>query len=148
MVFFILRHNFFFQLLPYVFLEEFWHPVLFCANVILAHFLALKNFARSIVLDLLSLFSEVTCPELQEEFSNGAVKGLSNTYLAMVTFNCSDGFYITNETAGITQRVLTCQDNGQWNNTAPTCSRKYISNLGKVKCGLFWLYATTCHMVK
>ena len=61
----------------------------------------------------------VECPPLANP-SNGNISVTEGVYQDTVTYACNDGFRL------IGDPMRTCQSDGEWSGSPPTCQRKYI----------------------
>ena len=65
--------------------------------------------------------------------SNGAVDAPVTTFGAVATYTCDDDFDLVGST------TLTCQADGTWDGTAPTCDRELKDIIIKV-CSHIYMY--------
>ena len=73
--------------------------------------------------------------------TNGEVDLTGTIVDSTATYSCDDGFTLQG------QSTRTCQDDGQWSGSAPTCERKldvaFMQSLGRLcgtTCALHWWY--------
>ncbi|ELT88666.1 hypothetical protein CAPTEDRAFT_119142, partial [Capitella teleta] len=60
----------------------------------------------------------VQCPSLTNP-DGGSVSAAATQYQSVATYSCSVGFFMQGST------TRTCQANGQWSGSNPTCTRKF-----------------------
>ena len=65
-------------------------------------------------------FMHVDCGPLSTDLENGAAAQTGVTYDQTTTYTCNAGYYIT--TPSQSSLVVTCQDDGNWDGTRPTCT--------------------------
>ena len=68
----------------------------------------------------LIIVGDVMCPDL-DDIPNGAVMMTGNSVGDTATYTCDMGF----ELVGV--MMVTCQDDGMWDNPPPECTRKLTS---------------------
>ena len=78
----------------------------------------------------MSLLFSVVCPELSDPV-NGTVEQTVYGLKQTATFSCDPGFGL------VGTQVLTCQENGTWNNQPPVCRGKYRTKR--------YILAFSCH---
>ena len=64
----------------------------------------------------------VSCGPAPNAPSNGQQSGSGTTFGSTVTFTCNQGYNLQGDSR------RTCMADGQWNGSAPTCSRKLLRN--------------------
>ena len=68
--------------------------------------------------------SGVSCSVLPQ-VSYAQSTGLGNAYQDERTYTCNIGYYIQGQSKTVTQRKLTCGNDGNWDVTVPTCVCKW-----------------------
>ena len=71
--------------------------------------------------------STATCPQYAMFLPNGMVFPSSTARITgtNILYVCAIGYHITGELIATRSLVRTCRSDGQWNSSAPTCSRKF-----------------------
>ena len=67
-------------------------------------------------------FAEINCPNLMDP-TNGVVSFSATTPGSSATYTCNTGYQLE----GTSPR--TCQDNGTWSGSDPTCTRMYTNEI-------------------
>lgn len=81
-------------------------------------------FAENVNLCYLPSLTDVTCPELEVGenmvvVSDNGLQGWGHK----VVYQCSSGYSLSDNSA---KNTRTCQKNGTWSGTTPTCLSKYL----------------------
>ncbi len=69
----------------------------------------------------------VDCGTLSDP-GNGTVNAPTTTFMYTATYNCNTGYNLTGD------MTRTCQANGTWSGTDPTCTRKLIVFIIMIPC--------------
>ena len=73
----------------------------------------------SYIMTILSKYTAVDCGDLTNP-ENGRVEFVLTTYESLAKYYCNSGYNL------VGTNTRTCQANGTWKNTAPSCTRKNL----------------------
>ena len=76
------------------------------------------NCRRGIIKTLFSFSAVVDCGTLAAP-QNGKVNLTATTFMSTANYSCNSGYTLSGN------EIRTCEANGTWSDTAPTCDRKY-----------------------
>ena len=80
-----------------------------------------QNYFIVFMIPLLCLYIAVDCGSLSDP-GNGIVDASNTTFMNTATYTCNTGYNLASDT------TRTCQANGTWSGTVPTCDRKSITS--------------------